>query len=59
MRQYQEGAKFVHKVEEVGGAELFQKVWERPESLPDIAEIRDPDLWIERLSTTRGHILDV
>lgn len=50
MRQYQEGAKFVTTVEEAGGTELFQRVWERPENLPDIAEIREPALWIERLS---------
>lgn len=60
MRQYHEGAKFVYRVEEVGGADLFQKIWERPENLPDIAEIRDPDLWIERLGTkSAGGILDI
>ncbi len=50
MRQYQEGARFVTRVEEAGGSELFKKVWERPENLPDISEIRDPELWVERMS---------
>ncbi|NNN19705.1 MAG: hypothetical protein HKL84_07625 [Acidimicrobiaceae bacterium] len=49
MRQYQDGAKFVHRVEEVGGAGLFNRVWEHSENLPDISEIRDPALWITRL----------
>lgn len=51
MRQYQEGAKFVEKVEEVGGPDLFRKVWEGPENLPDISEIREPMIWIDRLSS--------
>ncbi len=54
MRQYQEGERFVHRVEEFGGTDLFNKVWERPENLPDIADIREPDLWIERMTTKSG-----
>lgn len=54
MRQYQEGERFVHRVEEFGGAALFNKVWERPENLPDIADIREPDLWIERMTAKSG-----
>ncbi|MGI9595147.1 MAG: zinc-dependent metalloprotease [Acidimicrobiales bacterium] len=49
MAQYQEGEDFVHAVEAAGGSELFNQVWTEPETLPTIAEIRDPALWIERI----------
>ncbi len=50
MRQYQEGARFVTSVEQAGGSSLFMKVWGGPEYLPNIAEIRTPDLWIQRIT---------
>ncbi len=49
MAQYQEGEDFVHAVEAAGGPELFNQVWTEPETLPTIAEIRSPDLWVDRL----------
>lgn len=52
MRQYQEGEAFVKTVESLGGEDLFRKVWEGPENLPDIREIRDPNTWIERMSVS-------
>lgn len=50
MRQYQEGEAFVNAVELAGGAKLFSKVWLTPDNLPDADEIRNPTLWIERVS---------
>ena len=41
-RQYAEGEKFVRSVEEAGGRPLFDRVWQGPEWLPSLAEIRDP-----------------
>jgi putative hydrolase len=49
MAQYQEGEDFVHAVEAAGGRQLFDQVWTEPETLPTIAEIRDPQLWIDRI----------
>lgn len=49
MRQYAEGERFVHEVETRGGRELFDRVWERPENLPDSSEIREPDRWVARV----------
>jgi coenzyme F420 biosynthesis associated uncharacterized protein len=49
MRQYAEGENFVHAVEEVGGSELFDRVWRGPEWLPTLAEIRAPDEWVDRV----------
>jgi coenzyme F420 biosynthesis associated uncharacterized protein len=49
-RQYAEGEKFVRAVEEAGGRALFDRVWQGPEWLPSLAEIRDPDLWVRRVA---------
>jgi len=49
LAQYEEGEGFVKGVEAAGGPELFARVWEGPEMLPNIAEVRDPNLWIERV----------
>ncbi len=51
LAQYEEGEDFVRAVETAGGRDLFDVVWTEPESLPTIAEIRDPQLWIDRVRT--------
>ncbi len=49
MRQYEEGAAFVREaVARVGMAE-FNKVWNSRETLPTLAEIRDPSAWVNRV----------
>jgi coenzyme F420 biosynthesis associated uncharacterized protein len=48
MRQYAEGENFVESVEEAGGPELMARVWEGPEWLPTLEEIREPSLWVTR-----------
>jgi len=48
-RQYAEGERFVRAVAECGGRELFDRVWQGPEWLPTLAEIRDPDAWMARV----------
>ena len=52
MAQYAEGEDFVKAVETAGGMDLFNKVWEGPEMLPTLAEIRDPQLWIDRVNAS-------
>ena len=49
LRQYEQGERFIEAVERHGGPELLAKVWEGPERLPSLAEIRSPDLWIGRV----------
>ncbi len=51
LAQYQEGEDFVHAVEAAGGKDLFDRVWTEPETLPTIAEIREPQLWIDRIGS--------
>ena len=49
LNQYEQGEKFIAAVERVGGPELLDRVWEGPEWLPSLAEIRDPDTWLDRV----------
>jgi coenzyme F420 biosynthesis associated uncharacterized protein len=50
MAQYAEGERFVESVEAAGGPELFARVWEQAEHLPTGAEIKDPSLWVQRMT---------
>ncbi len=49
MRQYELGEKFVLGVEEVAGWRALDLAWQSPETLPTIAEIEDPPLWLARV----------
>ena len=48
MRQYAEGERFVEQVEREGGPALLARVWDGPEMLPSLDEIRSPELWVGR-----------
>jgi coenzyme F420 biosynthesis associated uncharacterized protein len=48
MRQYAEGERFVESVEAAGGPGLLARVWEGPEWLPTLVEIRSPGEWVAR-----------
>jgi len=48
MRQYAEGELFVEAIEAKGGPELMAQVWQGPEWLPTLDEIRNPDTWVAR-----------
>lgn len=50
LRQYADGSRFIAAVEAAGGRELFSRVWESPQMLPSLEEIRAPDRWIARAS---------
>jgi coenzyme F420 biosynthesis associated uncharacterized protein len=49
LRQYELGETFIAEVEKVGGPQLVARVWEGPENLPTMAEIRMPSTWLERM----------
>ncbi len=49
IKQYAEGEHFIESVEAAGGAALLDRVWEAPENLPGIAEIRSPQDWVTRM----------
>ncbi len=50
MQQYEQGEKFVNAIADHGGKELAARVWEGPEMLPTLEEIRNPQLWIARVA---------
>ena len=50
LNQYEQGERFIEVVEAKGGPALLERAWEAPELLPSIAEIRDPQRWIQRVS---------
>ena len=47
--QYREGEAFVNEVIAARGLNFLNQVWEKPENLPSLAEVRSPQLWINRL----------
>ncbi|AMU54210.1 putative hydrolase/uncharacterized protein, coenzyme F420 biosynthesis associated [Mycobacteroides abscessus subsp. abscessus] len=49
MRQYTRGKKFVDHVVGKVGMERFNTIWRDPQTLPQPAEIEDPDQWIDRV----------
>ena len=53
MRQYEVGEGFVRGVYEIGGRPAFDPVWERPENLPTVAELQQPDRWLARVDAAR------
>ncbi|MDP9387565.1 MAG: zinc-dependent metalloprotease [Actinomycetota bacterium] len=48
LKQYEQGERFIEAVEAVGGPHLLDQVWEGPEWLPTLAEIREPQQWVDR-----------
>lgn len=49
LAQYQQGEAFVNAVVAARGVQFASRVWERPENLPSMDEIRNPGQWIVRM----------
>ena len=49
LAQYKQGEAFVNAVADAKGVAFINRVWERPEHLPTMAEIRDPQKWMARM----------
>lgn len=49
-RQYRDGERFVLEVERAAGWAAVGRVWESPESLPDLDEIAEPRRWLARVA---------
>lgn len=49
LAQYQQGEAFVNAIVAARGVAFANRVWERPEHLPTMHEIRNPQLWIARM----------
>jgi coenzyme F420 biosynthesis associated uncharacterized protein len=53
MRQYQQGETFIRAIEATAGPDVMARIWEGPEHLPTMEEIRQPDLWLARTGPAR------
>ena len=49
LQQYVIGEAFCRAVYEKHGLPALNRAWEGPETLPTIAELREPDLWLRRV----------
>jgi len=49
MRQYDLGERFCEALIAAGGYRLLNRVWDGPEMMPTMAEVRAPDRWIARI----------
>jgi coenzyme F420 biosynthesis associated uncharacterized protein len=54
LKQYEQGERFIERVEAVGGPKLLDRAWESPLLLPTIGEIRDPDAWVARVRSPQA-----
>jgi len=50
MRQYEMGEAFIRGIERHAGFSALDAVWEGPERLPTLDEIREPQRWLERVA---------
>lgn len=48
MRQYEIGRSFCDEVVREGGPATLTRAWSTPASLPSMAELQEPRLWMER-----------
>lgn len=48
LQQYVQGERFCNALRDAGGPALLARVWDGPETLPTLAEIRNPQRWVER-----------
>ena len=50
MKQYEMGERFIHAVERRAGFEALDRVWQGPEHLPTLDEIKQPERWLARVA---------
>lgn len=59
MEQYQAGERFIDHIVETRGHDTARRVWEGAAFLPTMAEIRQPDLWLDRVDAMGPREIDV
>jgi coenzyme F420 biosynthesis associated uncharacterized protein len=50
LRQYEVGERFAEAVTAAGGLTLLNRVWEGPEQMPTLTELREPQRWVDRIN---------
>ncbi|MFN8589956.1 MAG: zinc-dependent metalloprotease [Thermomicrobiales bacterium] len=56
MEQYRLGEQFIDRIVRERGHAAARRVWDGPELLPTMAEIRQPHLWLARLDAFDGRV---
>jgi coenzyme F420 biosynthesis associated uncharacterized protein len=56
LEQYRLGEQFIDRIVRERGHGFARRVWDGPEYLPTMAEIRQPDLWLARIDHLDGRI---
>ena len=54
LAQYEQGEEFIYTIEESEGIDFLNSVWEHPDNLPKLEEIKDPNLWISRIKKLKN-----
>lgn len=56
MEQYRQGEEFINAVVAERGHAFAHRVWDKPEHLPTMKELRQPSLWMARMDALSGTI---
>ncbi len=56
LEQYRLGEQFIDRIVRERGHGFARRVWDGPDYLPTMAEIRQPDLWLARIDHLDGRI---
>jgi coenzyme F420 biosynthesis associated uncharacterized protein len=56
LEQYRLGEQFIDRIVRERGHGFARRVWDGPEHLPTMAEIREPDLWLQRIDYLDGRV---
>ena len=56
LEQYRLGEQFIDRVVAARGHGFARRVWDGPDFLPTMAEIRQPELWLARIDFMDGRI---
>jgi coenzyme F420 biosynthesis associated uncharacterized protein len=56
MEQYRLGEAFIDRIVRERGHGFARRVWDGPASLPTMAEIREPRLWLARIDASDGRV---
>ena len=51
LEQYRMGEAFINEIVRLRGHEMVKRLWEGPEMLPTLAELRTPDAWLSRVES--------
>lgn len=56
MEQYRQGEEFIDAVVAARGHAFAHRVWDKPENLPTMKELKQPSLWVDRIDAKSGAI---